>query len=283
MRLTVCVWMCVVALAGAGVAVAEAQTPPPQQAATTEDKNARDYDVVLAEPDFTLGVLPTTLRLPKGKMAFRVTHRFTYKLNDGSFGKFLENGLGIDASAVTGLEFRFGVVPGGQFVFHRTGSKDIQFLYQQQLTAQRDNGKLSVDAVAAVEGTNNFRDEYSFAVGAVVGHHLGDRGAVYVEPMVLRNVLPHLRNSDEHSVVVGLGARFRLGARSYVVGEFVPRVSGYDGGTSLVSIGLERRVGGHLFQLNVSNGFDTTLALLGRAGPAPSHWHLGFNMSRKFF
>ena len=35
----------------------------------------------LAEPDFTLVGLPTSLRLPTFKSAFRVTHRFTRPLN----------------------------------------------------------------------------------------------------------------------------------------------------------------------------------------------------------
>ena len=49
---------------------------------------AQDDDAAalrLAEPDFTLIALPTSLPLPKFKSAFRVTHRFTRPLND-NFG-----------------------------------------------------------------------------------------------------------------------------------------------------------------------------------------------------
>ena len=35
---------------------------------------------------FNLAALPTTLRMPAGKWAFRVTHRFTRNLGDGDFG-----------------------------------------------------------------------------------------------------------------------------------------------------------------------------------------------------
>ena len=44
-----------------------------------------DLDINFAQPDFTLVALPTTLRLPKFKSAFRVTHRFTRPLGDGEF------------------------------------------------------------------------------------------------------------------------------------------------------------------------------------------------------
>ena len=42
-----------------------------------------DEQLKLEEPDFTLISLPTALRLPKYKSAFRVTHRFTRPLGQG--------------------------------------------------------------------------------------------------------------------------------------------------------------------------------------------------------
>ncbi|HQX83727.1 MAG TPA: hypothetical protein PKW63_18325, partial [Vicinamibacterales bacterium] len=104
------VWVLVASI---GVAMFLPATAAAQAVAATDDPD-RDLQVVVGEPDFTLGALPTTLRLPKGKMAFRITHRFTYKINDGSFGQFLENGLGFDSSATSGFELRFGLAAGTQ-------------------------------------------------------------------------------------------------------------------------------------------------------------------------
>ena len=39
-----------------------------------------DLEVNVSQPDFTLQDLPTNLRLPRGKFAFRVTHRFARPL-----------------------------------------------------------------------------------------------------------------------------------------------------------------------------------------------------------
>jgi hypothetical protein len=253
------------------------------QAQLTMDPDA-DLQLVPSEPDFTLGVLPTTLRLPKHKMAFRITHRFTYKINDGSVGDFFENGLGFDSSATSGFELRFGVASGTQVVVHRTGNRNIQFLGQHQLQSQRVNGRFSADILFAIEGQDNFTEEHSIVVGGVGSHQFGDQGAVYVQPIGVFNAVPEVPSSDENTLILGMGVRWRiLESKNYVVAEWAPRLTGYDGGSSVMLFGFERRVGGHSFQLNLSNAFGTTLTQVGHGGPRSKHWHLGFNLTRKFY
>src|SRR5438105_4371837 len=79
-----------------------------------------DDDAVLrpAEPDFTLVSLPTALRLPQYRSAFRVTHRFSLPLNDTDAGDLWGELFGIDSAAVIGLELRFGIVKNGQIGVH---------------------------------------------------------------------------------------------------------------------------------------------------------------------
>ena len=62
-----------------------------------------------------------------------------------------------------------------------------------------------------------------------------------------------------------MGARFLVfrSRSTYAVAEFAPRLVGYDGGASLILIGIEKRIGGHSFQINLSNGFGTTLTQVG--------------------
>jgi 23S rRNA G2445 N2-methylase RlmL len=55
--------------------------PPP---ATVDPRDAADLKPSLVEPDFTLINLPTTLRLPRHKSAFRLTHRFARTLRGDS-------------------------------------------------------------------------------------------------------------------------------------------------------------------------------------------------------
>ena len=54
---------------------------PPAFAQAVEDDP--DLDLSVEQPDFTVITLPTTLRLPRFRSAFRVTHRFGRPLGAG--------------------------------------------------------------------------------------------------------------------------------------------------------------------------------------------------------
>jgi hypothetical protein len=69
----------------------------------------------------------------------------------------------------------------------------------------------------------------------------------------------------------------------YLVGSWTPRASGFRPGVSLKAFGIEKRMRGHVFQLNVSNALGTTMAEMARGGLNNDDWFLGFNISRKFY
>jgi len=75
-----------------------------------------------AEPDFVVINLPTTLRLPRHKGDFHLTHRFEGNLRDGSFTDQLSNFFGVDVGAALGLEYRFGVMRHLEAVVLRTNA-----------------------------------------------------------------------------------------------------------------------------------------------------------------
>jgi hypothetical protein len=264
--------------------------PPP--AAQPEDDP--DRDINFAQPDFTLAALPTTLRLPRFKSSFRVTHRFGRSLGSGDFGDLVEDLFGLDGGAGVGLEYRFGLFRGAQIGIHRTSiEKTIQFFGEYSVKAQRDGFPFGVTVMGSVEGTNNFKDEedegvvssVSPAVGVLLSREIGQHGAVYLEPFWLNNTNPRPEElvDDNNTVIIGVGARVRVRPTVYVVFEAAPRVGGFDPGVTHFSFGLEKRAGGHLFQLNFSNDFGTTLAQIARGGFNNDDWYLGFNISRKFF
>ncbi len=265
-----------------GVAVAAPQADPP--AAQPPAAAPSDRAVDPAQPDFTLIGLPTTLRMPKFASAFRVTHRFNRPLGQGDFGDLFGDAFGLDGGAQIGLEYRFGIWSGTQIGVHRTSDQTIQFFAQQQVARQGDRLPVTIDAIATAEGTNNFKDSYSPGVGAVVSRTLGRHGALYVEPIWINNTnpVPSELADDNSSFMLGLGARIRVRPAVYLVFEAAPRF-GYEPGEPYVSFALERRAGGHSFQLNFSNGFGTTMAQIARGGLDYDNWYLGFNISRKFF
>jgi hypothetical protein len=270
---------------------AAAPATPQAEAAPAQAKEERDDEVLnRSQPDFTLINLPTGLRLPKWKSAFRITHRFTRPLGDGDFGSLAEDFFGLDSGAVIGMEFRIGIMKGGQVGVYRTNSdRTIQLFGQYDLKQQSESFPLGIAAYASIDGTNNFRNSYSPALGAILTREFGDHGAIHVEPIWVNNTneRPSEIVDDNDTFLLGVGGRIRVRPTVYLVAEVVPRISGYDPKKTSGSFAIEKRAGGHAFQLIFSNTFGLTMAQIARGGEpngdGGSNWYLGFNISRKFF
>ncbi len=282
MRLVIFVAVCALA----APLIASAQQRP---AAPADDP---DRDPNRSQPDFTLVNMPTTLRLPKYKSAFRVTHRFARPLGQGDFSDLAADFFGLDNGAQIGLEYRFGIMRGTQIGIYRASNRTIEFFAQHSTFQQKDNGMVGLDIVATIEGTQNFgastpegsSTSYSPALGVVLSRELGNHGAIYFEPTWVNNsnALPSDLADDNDTFLFGIGGRLRIRPTVYIVGEFIPRV-GYTPGVTYGSFGIEKRAGGHVFQLNFSNGIGTTPAQLANGGTDSEDWYIGFNISRKFF
>jgi hypothetical protein len=301
----------VLALGCAGVA--QAQEMPPS-VTPIDPRDAADRRLNLAEPDFTIVNLPTTLRLPRYKSAFRIAHRFTRTLNDPRFGDLAGSLFGLDGGAFIGLEYRFGLMRGVQAGVYRTSDKIIQFFGQYDAMRQSATVPFTLDIVASIEGLNNFHrgdvvededNEYATALGVVLSRTLGDRAAFYLQPSYIihsntystAGCMEHIEHGhdvpgcvdattvgvESNSLLVGLSSRIRVSSQVYVVGSWTPRASGFRPGVSMKTFGIEKRLGGHTFQVNVSNSLGTTMAQMARGASNDRDWFLGFNISRRFF
>jgi hypothetical protein len=253
-------------------------------AASGQEVKAADDDaaLVLAEPDFRVLNLPSTLRLPRFGSNFQLTHRFNGNLLRGSFGDQLGDLFGLDQGAAVGFEYRFGIARHVQAAVYRTAiDKTIQFYGKYDAVQQGDSIPVSLSALVSVEGANNFRERYSPAVGLVVSRFMGTRLAVYTTPIWVHNTAAVL-NVDRDTFFVGVGGRVRVSASVYLVAEVAPRAGGYSPDKPAWGFAIEKRAGGHLFQINFNNGQGTTFGQLARGGFADS-LYLGFNLARKFF
>jgi hypothetical protein len=258
-----------------------ANAPPVVQSdavAAAED----DSWLVLAEPDFRVLNLPSTLRLPARGSSFQLTHRFNGNLRQGSFSENASNLFGLDQGAVVGFEYRFGVMRHVQAVVYRTGmDQTFQFYGKYDALRQRASMPLSLSALVSVEGADNFQEGYAPALGVAASRMVADRLAVYATPVWVHNTAAGA-NVDRDTFFVGIGGRVRVSSTVYLVGEVAPRAGGYSPDQPAFGFAIEKRAGGHLFQLNVNNGQGTTFAQLARGGFADS-LYLGFNLARKFF
>lgn len=259
--------------------------PPVTTADSTSTAAQQDDDDTgfePAEPDFRLINLPSTARLPKFKGNFSLTHRFAGNLRRGSFSDQASSLFGIDEGAVVGFEYRFGIARGVEAIAYRSAFlRTVQFHGKYDVIRQRGSMPFSASAVVSVEGIDNFQEQYAPALGVTVSRRLGDVAAFYAVPTWVHNSAA-AAGIDRNTFFVGVGGRVQIWPTVYVAAEVSPRASGYAPGEPEFGFAIEKRVGGHTFQLNVTNTSGTTLAQVARGG-APKSLFLGFNLSRKFF
>jgi hypothetical protein len=307
------VFSCVTATGTWSVEAAQAQ-PPQSGTSTPQDPSAGqpaappaaqqpvedELQTRLVEPDFTVVNLPTTLILPRYKLNFRLTHRFLGNLRQGSFTDQLDDLFGLDNGAIIGLELRFAPIRRLQAIVYRNNlAKTIQFTGQYDWIRQGSSSPVSASGIVSIEGTNNFRVEHneveegeegehdhgvatghrSPALGGIISRTFSDRVAAYVVPMWVHHVIP---SPPRDTFYMGVGGRARISRNVYLVGEVSPRVNGFAAGDAEYAFGIERRAGGHMFQLTFTNSLGSTYGQIGTGG-SPGTLYLGFNLGRKFY
>ncbi len=270
-RLLILLPCVLLSLAQAGVAAG-------QTVAADEDDAAPQA----VEPDFAIINLPTTLRLPRHKGSFRLTHRFQGNLRQESFSRQAGNLFGLDNGAAIGLEFRFAVARHVQAAVYRTNiDKTLQFHGKFDPVRQSAATPVSVSALLSVEGRDNFQENRVPAVGAVISRTVGGTAALYAVPMWVHNSAAS-SGAVRNTALLGLGGRLRVRPNMFLAGEISPRVAGFKAGQREFGLAFEGRAGGHVFQLNVSNAHGTTFGQTA-AGGFPEALFLGFTITRKFY
>jgi hypothetical protein len=283
-------------LLGISTSRAAAQAPSTQPTpepgpAVTEAPVERELNVI---------ALPTTRSLKRHGAYFRLTHRFTRDLR--TLGNLVEDLFGLDSGAITGLEFRFAPTGNLQFAVHRTNLfKDLQFAARYDAWREDTRG-IGLSVAGSIEGDDNFRDHYQPTAAIVLSRSIGgDVGVLYASPTLAWNTptpdsgheghdhehefetpaIADADGTDEHTAFIGLGARVRLRATVFVAGEYSPRVSGYRPDRGAWGVAIEKHTRGHVFQINATNSFATTVGQLARGGDR-RNVYLGFNLARTF-
>jgi hypothetical protein len=267
----------VLVLGARSESLAQTNAAPPGQADPAAESRPSP-----AEPSFRLVNVPTTLRLPNHRSSFDLVHRFNGNLAQGSFSQNASNLFGLDQGAAIGIEYRFGLTANLQAIAYRTNiDKTFQFSGKYDVARQSASMPLSVSALVAVEGADNFQERRSPSVGAAIARTFRDVLALHASPIWIHDTAS-LLGEDRDTWLLGLGARVRVRPTVYLVAEAAPRVSGHAPGEAEYSFAIEKRAGLHVFQLNIANSQATTFGQLARGGFQDS-LYLGFNLTRKFY
>jgi hypothetical protein len=271
---------------------AQAQTSAP---APPPDPQPSATPMRPAEIELNTINLPTTQSIGKHKSYFRLTHRFARDLRRGELSSLAEDLFSLDNGAIIGLEYRFGILSNLQAGIHRSlFNKTIETFARWDAIRQGDHLPIAVSVTGSYEGLDNLHNRRQPGISATVSHTYRDRLALYATPAYIwrTHEADLIAGHDEHlpggeheghhdTSYVGLGARVRFSPTGYLVGEFTPRLSGYDPNSNSWGIAVEKLTAGHTLQLNFTNTFGTTPGQLARGGNQ-GQVYLGFNITRRF-
>lgn len=240
--------------------------------------------------------LPTTRMVDAKTWLFLIGHRFNPRLMDG-YSAF----YGLDGSGIILLSLGYAPTSDLLFVLGRSNAADnVEFVGKYRFLKQTLDDAVPVSL--AVNGTVNWVTEelgiedrfsseaFKVSAQAVVSRELGSRVGVLVAPGILFN--PAEQNADEGPLVtIGLGGRWRFHQNLSMIGEWVPIVAGYTRTTTFGNDirfdswggGLEIAVGGHIFQIVLTNSVGIATDQYLRGGDLDirdGDLRLGFNIFR---
>lgn len=231
--------------------------------------------------------LPTTTTLPKGDFLFRVSHRFYPSATEGWKSFF-----GLDGPAFTLLGLGYGLTDRLTVDLARA-SLDKALAFGLHWAAA-DQGSLpfsvALRAGAAWATEEIFGrkagDSRNFKLHAqlTLARRVGDRVSLAVVPSVSTQA-DHWTEEPKGVFAVGLAGRVGLAAGLSFIGEWTPVLSGYRAASSGWAFGLEKAVGGHIFQLFVLNSAGLTADQYlpgGDLSLAEGKFRVGFTIYRLF-
>lgn len=242
--------------------------------------------------------LPTSLSVDRGSWLFLISHRFNPKIGDG-YDAF----YGLDGSGIIYLSLGYAVTDDLLVALARSNSNDnVELEGRYRLAEQRGSSPIGAAAQVSFNwvsedpgnGESRLRGEALKATGQVsLTHAIGPVG-IAVVPGVTLNPAENVSGEDP-LITVGLGGRWTFvklrRSTLSLVGEWVPIVSGYTRTTTFGNDnrfdswggGLEISIGGHVFQIVVSNAVGLTSDQYLRGGDldiTDGEMRLGFNIFR---
>jgi hypothetical protein len=261
-----------------------------------------------AFPGLSVATLPTTETLEPGTFSYRIAHRW-----DGPVDSGLDDFFGLDFGAHIFTQFSFAVTNNLMVYFGRSGeAATYEVAGKWRLLRERTDGatpfSLAVvggvdwetrENIAGVSSSRTDSERFHWFVQLPASKQLGGRLSLLLVPGVLINGNAALDDEDP-IVAIGFAGKLTLFKDFAFFVEGVPIVSGADGAATVTvgglrsengalvfndsfTIGFERRVGGHVFHIYVTNslGLATNQYLNGGDFDfLDGDFRLGFNIYR---
>ena len=233
--------------------------------------------------------LPTAETTEKGHVLFRISHRFVPEVSSGyDFFYGLAGPANMLLSLGYALSDEVTITLGGTNLFQEFElGADWLFLEQKK-------SGLPFSAAAHVSGSLVTRrekgvglfDSRNLKLNAQLSlsHQFSDRLSFLLVPAYSSNT-DHWDNPSKGTLALGVGGRFMLLNEISLIAEWIPVLSGYKADFQGVGIGLEKKIGGHVFQVFVLSSSGVTSDQFLPGGDLnlfKGGIHFGFNIFRTF-
>ena len=234
--------------------------------------------------------LPTTKMMPARSVWFRLTHHFYSSVKTG-YGGF----YGFDGPAVVFLSFGYGISDRLNLILGRSNLfQEFELSLKWLLHEPAADKKFPIGATLILEsdlatqsrpGINVFdRDNLKLNLKLSLSWQPNNRITMLLVPAYSTNT-NHLNAKTQGTFILGGGLRLNLIKDISLLGEWLPVLSGYKIYYNGWSLGIEKKIGWHVFQFYLLNslGITTDQYLPGgdlRLGDGD--WRFGFTIFRQF-
>lgn len=272
---------------------------------------APEREYAEAFPGLSLATLTTTQTLEKGTFSYRIAHRWLGKVGDG-FGQF----FGLDSGAHMFTQLAFPLRDNLVVNLARSGNNaTFEFSAKWRFLREKNDGSVPLSAAVNVgldwetikeildpDNPTQFLkrsngERFHWFGQVALSKQLSNRISILLVPGILVN--GNVNTTDEDAIfTVGFAGKFMLAKDFSVFVEGVPILSGDTGAAPIggarpeggrnvfndaFTIGLERKVGGHVFHVYITNSLGLAAGQYMSGGDLDftnGDFRLGFNIYR---
>lgn len=255
----------------------------------SSDFSQSDSDKKFSKPTFwgtRLVNLPTTQSLGKGQLQFRISHRFFPAVKDG-YDEF----FGLDGPAAMLLGLGYGITDNFGVMLSRSNRfKEVELAFKWIFVHQGGPSNFPFSVALNLSGSTITQDlpeeiEKSKAnIQLLLSRQISSRFSLLLVPSFSSNA-NHWDESSEGTFSIGTGMRYMVLDDLSIIVEWIPVLSGYKANSSGWGIGIEKKIGGHVFQVFLLNTIGITSSQYLPGGDyqlKDTEFRIGFNIFRLF-
>lgn len=237
--------------------------------------------------------LPTAETIEKGGVLFRISHRFYPPVSIGEDGAY-----GLDGPAYILLSLGYAFTDQLMVTVGRSNFNQEWELYADyKLFAPPRGSERPLSGTLHVGGSlvgvdrpagDVWASRFRFNALLSLSWKVTGRLSLLAVPAFASNT-NFMQPDSEGTFSLGIGGRMLMFDDTSIIGEWVPVLAGYKVFGNGWGLGLEKKIGGHVFQVFVTNNFGLTAAQYIPGGDLGEfqtrffdRFRFGFNIFRTF-